>query len=110
MNDHLFTLRLVIAPEHAFADKGSEKFNIPPDATVEYTVTLIDFEREPQAWKLDADESLAQAKLLKDKATEFTKQAKYQLAIKIFEKANSYLSNCTSEHRYPLYLSTLVQL
>lgn len=89
------TFRLVIKPEHAFGAEGNEKFNIPPDATVEYTVTLSDFEKEPQSWKLTPEESLTQAKLVKDKATGFLKQEKYQLAIKLYEKSNSYLSNCS---------------
>lgn len=87
--------RLIIKPEHAFGAAGSKTFNIPPNATVEYTVTLSDFEKEPQSWKLDPEESLTQAKLVKDKATAFLKQEKYQLAIKLYEKSNSYLSNCS---------------
>lgn len=87
--------RLVIKPEYAFGVSGCEKFKIPPNATVEYTVTLNDFEKEPQSWKLTPEESLAQAKLVKDKATGFLKQGKYQLAIKLYEKSNSYLSNCS---------------
>lgn len=87
--------RLIIKPEYAFGEKGHEAFGIPPNATVEYTVTLTEFEREPESWKLNAEESLAQAKLVKEKATGFLKQEKYELAIKLYEKANSYLSNCT---------------
>ncbi|XP_055298663.1 FK506-binding protein 59 isoform X2 [Sitodiplosis mosellana] len=90
------TSRLIIKPEYAFGEKGHEAFGIPPNATVEYTVTLTEFEREPESWKLNAEESLAQAKLVKDKATGFLKQEKYELAIKLYEKANSYLSNCIS--------------
>lgn len=37
--------RLVISPAYAFGEKGNEAFQIPPNATVEYKVTLIDFER-----------------------------------------------------------------
>lgn len=92
------TSRLIIKPEYAFGEKGHETFKIPPNATVEYTVTLNDFEREPEAWKLNAEESLSQAKLVKDKATGFLKQEKYELAIKLYEKANTYLSNITSEY------------
>lgn len=87
--------RLVIQPEYAFGEKGHEAFGIPPNATVEYTVTLNEFEREPESWKLDAEESLTQAKLAKDKATVFLKNEEYALAIKLYEKANTYLSNCT---------------
>lgn len=94
---NLVYCRLVIKPEYAFGEKGNEAFKIPPNATVEYTVTLSEFEREPEAWKLNAEESLAQAKLVKDKATGFLKLEKYELAIKLYEKANTYLSNCTSK-------------
>lgn len=89
--------RLILKPEYAFGEKGHETFKIPPNATVEYTVTLNEFEREPEAWKLNAEESLTQAKLVKDKATGFLKQEKYELAIKLYEKANTYLSNITSK-------------
>lgn len=51
--------------------------------------------QEPESWKLTPEESLAQAKLVKDKATGFLKQEKYQLAIKLYEKSNLYLSNCS---------------
>lgn len=94
---NLVFCRLVIKPEYAFGEKGNEAFKIPPNATVEYTVTLSEFEREPEAWKLNAEESLAQAKLVKDKATGFLKLEKYELAIKLYEKSNTYLSNCTSK-------------
>lgn len=124
--------KLTIMPEFAFGAKGSDKFGIPPMASVVYTVTLNDFERvrksmdltiilfglksmeihafslmrhfnqfyrqfqEPQSWKLDEEQSLEQAKLVKDKATQFLKNGKYQMAVKLYEKANTYLSNCTS--------------
>lgn len=94
--------RLVIKPEFAFGSEGSNKFSIPPNATVEYTVTLIEFEKEVQSWKLNNDESIAQAKLAKEKATGFLKKEKYQLAIKLYEKSNSYLSNCSDEESQKL--------
>lgn len=95
---YLVVCRLIIKPEYAFGEKGNEAFKVPPNATVEYKVTLNEFEREPEAWKLNAEESLAQAKLVKDKATGFLKQEKYELAIKLYEKSNTYLSNCTSKY------------
>lgn len=93
-----FSPRLIIKPEYAFGEKGNDAFKIPPNATVEYTVTLQEFEREPESWKLNAEESLSQAKLIKDKATTFLKEERYELAIKLFEKANTYLSNCTCKY------------
>lgn len=97
-----FSSRLIINPEHAFGKEGNDKFGIPPNATVEYTVTLNEFEREIESWKLDAEESLAQAQLAKEKGTNFVKQEQYLLAIKLLEKANSFLSNCTSELNFRL--------
>lgn len=35
----------MIKSEFAFGETGNESFGIPPNATVEYTVTLQDFER-----------------------------------------------------------------
>lgn len=89
--------RLIITSDYAFGDKGNEEFKIPPKATVEYTVTLNEFEREPEAWKLSPKESLEQAKIVKDKATLVLMQERYELAIKIFEKAHSYLTSITSK-------------
>lgn len=59
---------------------------------------MQEFEREPESWKLNAEESLDQAKLIKDKATGYLKQEKYELAIKLYEKANTYLSNCICKY------------
>lgn len=91
---------MVIKPEYAFGDKGHKTFEIPPNATVEYTVTLNEFERAPESWTLDTKENLAQAKLVKERATGYLKQEKYDLAIKVYEKANSYLQNITSRDNF----------
>lgn len=37
--------RLVIASKYAFGTDGSEKYSLPPDAAVEYTLELLDFTR-----------------------------------------------------------------
>lgn len=96
--------KLTIKPEFAFGAEGHKEFKIPANATVEYTVTLIDFEKEPESWKLNPEESLAQAILVKEKATSFLKKGNYQLAIKIYEKSNLYLSNCSKFIFETIYL------
>ena len=53
-----------------------------------------EFEKEIESWKLDADESLNQAKLFKDKGTNYFKLNKYKMALKFYEKCHSFLSNC----------------
>lgn len=90
--------RLTIKPEFAFGEKGNEKFEIPPKATVEYTVTLTEVEPGPDASKMSPEENLTQAKLLKEKATNFLKQEKYELAVKLYQRSNTHLSNCPSKH------------
>lgn len=88
------TSRLVIKPKFAFGSEGRREFDVPSDATVEYIVTLHDFEKEIETWKLDAEESLAQAKMFKDKGTDYFKQDKFKLALKFYEKCGNFLSNC----------------
>lgn len=88
------TSRLVIKPNYAYGAKGSETLKIPPNATVEYTVTLIEFEKAVESWKLDKEESLAQGKLFKEKGTQYFKDEKFKLALRFYEKSHSFLSNC----------------
>jgi len=88
------TSRLVIKPKYAFGSEGNEQFKVPPKAVVEYTVTLNDFEKAVESWKLDKDESLEQSKIFKDKGTKYFKQDKIKMALKFYEKCHSFLSNC----------------
>lgn len=88
------TSRLVIKPKYAFGAEGNENFKIPANSTVEYTVTLNEFEKEPESWKMDKEESLAQAKIFKDKGTVYFKQDKFKMALKFYEKCHAFLSNC----------------
>lgn len=80
----------MIRPEYAFGKEGHKEFDIPSNATVEYTVTLKEFKRIPDGWKLRAKESFDEATKVKNKATEFLKQEKYNMAIKLYERANTY--------------------
>jgi FK506-binding protein 4/5 len=86
--------RLILKPKYAFGSSGNEKFQIPPNATVEFLVTLLEFEKDVEAWKLDANESLAHAKMLKEKGTNYFKQDKFNMALKFYEKCSNFLSNC----------------
>lgn len=86
--------KLVLKPKYAFGSEGNKKLNIPGNATVEYFVTLHEFEKEVESWKLDPEESLAQAKIFKDKGTNYFKQDKFKLALKFYEKCGNFLSNC----------------
>lgn len=54
-------------------------------------------ERQPESWTLDTKQSLVQAKSIKDRATIYFMQKKYNIARKVFDKANNYLKNCTGK-------------
>lgn len=95
--------KLVIKAPYAFGKEGKKEFGIPPNATVEYTVTLKEFEREPDSWRLDADESLAHSKIFKEKGTNYFKANKIELALKMYEKSMAFLSN-TSKSYLLIYL------
>lgn len=56
--------RFAIDAKYAFGSAGKKEFNITPNSSVTYRVTLKEFEKAPDSWKLDADESLKQAILL----------------------------------------------
>lgn len=85
------TSRLIIKPRYAFGAVGCKDLNVPENATVEYTVTLNDFERYVESWELSQDQRLVQAQLVKDKGTAYFKSGKFQLALKLYERSNSCL-------------------
>jgi FK506-binding protein 4/5 len=88
------TSRLIIKPKYAFGADGNEQLQVPGNTIVEYTVTLNEFEKAVESWKLDKQESLDQAKLFKEKGTHYFKQDKFKMALKFYEKCHSFLSNC----------------
>lgn len=89
--------RLKIKPRYAFGDKGSTEYNIPPNATVEYEMTLNNFEKAKDSWALDSKEKVEQSKMFKDKGTKYFKNGKYELALKLYERIGSYLDSDTGE-------------
>ncbi|XP_056636515.1 FK506-binding protein 59 [Diorhabda sublineata] len=89
------TSRLIIKPKYAFGQEGSKEYNIPPNATVDYTVTLKKFEKLKETWSMDGQEKIEQSKMCKEKGTYYFKAGKYDLAIKLYKRIQSYLENET---------------
>lgn len=87
------TSKLIIKPQHAFGAQGSTEFNIEPNATVEYTVTLKNFEKAKESWALDSNERVEQARIFKEKGTNYFKNNKFLLAIKMYKKIIEYLES-----------------
>lgn len=102
--------RFIIKPKYAFGAQGNADFNIPPNATVEYTVTLKECERAISEWKCDATESLEQAKIFKEKGNNYLKSNKYQLANKMYKKTNNYLSNTEPDCEEGKQMKTAIHL
>ncbi|KOX76543.1 Peptidyl-prolyl cis-trans isomerase FKBP4 [Melipona quadrifasciata] len=83
--------RLKIKSKYAFKNVGKPEFDIPPNATVEYTVELKSFEKAVESWSLKNNQQVEQAKLYKEKGTNYFKTNKYNLAIKMYKKVASFL-------------------
>ncbi|EFN87500.1 FK506-binding protein 59 isoform X2 [Harpegnathos saltator] len=84
--------RLLIKSKYAYKEQGNAEFNIPPNADVEYEVELKNFEKETEMWSMKAAEKIEQAKIHKEKATNYFKSSKISLAIKVYQKVLKYLS------------------
>ncbi|KAG5876264.1 hypothetical protein JTB14_013001 [Gonioctena quinquepunctata] len=77
--------------------KGSQEYDIPPNAKVEYTVTLKNFEKAKDSWSLDSQEKIDQSQMFKDKGTNYFKTGKYELAIKLYKRIQSFLESDTDK-------------
>lgn len=82
--------RIVIQPKYAFKAEGCPELGVPPNSVVEYIVKLTAFENVKALWTLDESEKLEEAKRFKEKGSEYFKQNKYQLAIKMYKRAVEY--------------------
>ena len=82
---------LKLAPAYAFGTSGHEKFQIPPNTSLEYEVELKNFEKAKESWNMDASEKVEQAKICKEKGTNLFKTGKYNLAVKQYAKIVSLL-------------------
>ncbi|XP_060530303.1 FK506-binding protein 59-like [Cylas formicarius] len=87
------TSRLIIQPKYAFGKEGNTELNVPPNAVVEYIVTLKKFEKSKESWELDVEEKVEQCKMFKEKGTDYFKNAKYNLAIKFYKKIQNFLES-----------------
>ncbi|CAD1480957.1 unnamed protein product, partial [Heterotrigona itama] len=83
--------KLKIKSKYAFKNIGKAEFDIPPNATVEYTVELKNFEKAIESWSLKNNQQIEQAKIYKEKGTNYFKTNKYNLAIKMYKKVISFL-------------------
>ncbi|XP_043473738.1 peptidyl-prolyl cis-trans isomerase FKBP4 [Leptopilina heterotoma] len=83
--------KLKIKSKYAFGKKGKSEFDIPPDTDVTYEVELQSFEKTPDTWSMDNPQKIEQAKILKEKGTNYFKQNKLTLAIEMYRKIDNYI-------------------
>ncbi|XP_052894393.1 FK506-binding protein 59 isoform X2 [Anopheles moucheti] len=103
--------RLVLKPAYAFGAEGNSELGVPPNATVEYTVTLNDVEAVVDRSMMSRDEMIAQAQLLREKATKYLKEDKHELALKLYDSAATYLihkSKETDAIKLAIFLNTIL--
>ncbi|XP_053605814.1 FK506-binding protein 59 isoform X2 [Plodia interpunctella] len=85
--------RLTIQPKYAFKSEGNTELGVPPNAAVEYIVKLVSFEKVKESWSMDGEEMLEQARIFKEKGTNYFKANKFQLAIKMYKRIVPLLSD-----------------
>ncbi|KAL0831758.1 hypothetical protein ABMA28_001298 [Loxostege sticticalis] len=85
--------RITIQPKYAFKSEGNAELGVPPNSAVEYTVTLTNFEKAKESWSMDGSEKLEQAKIFKEKGTNYFKASKFQLAIKMYKRVINVLED-----------------
>ncbi|KAL4702810.1 hypothetical protein ACJJTC_003968 [Scirpophaga incertulas] len=91
--------RLTIQPKYAFKSEGNSGLGVPPNSVVEYIVKLTSFEKAKESWLMDGAEKLDQAKIFKEKGTEYFKANKFHLAIKMYKRVVSMVDDLTEDTR-----------
>ncbi|GFY45705.1 peptidyl-prolyl cis-trans isomerase FKBP4 [Trichonephila inaurata madagascariensis] len=82
---------ITLSPKYAFGSDGNAEFNIPPNATVEYEVTLKSFEKEKETWNMSYEEKLEESEIIKTKGTNYFQKEKFEMAAKLYQKVITLL-------------------
>ncbi|NWJ08576.1 FKBP4 isomerase, partial [Crypturellus undulatus] len=82
-----------LKPNYGFGSAGKEKFQIPPDAELQYEVKLINFEKAKESWEMKTEEKLEQSSIVKERGTQYFKEGKYKRATLQYKKIVSWLEH-----------------
>ncbi|XP_075975972.1 FK506-binding protein 59kD isoform X2 [Anticarsia gemmatalis] len=88
--------RITLQPRYAFKAEGNAELGVPANAEVEYTVKLTNLEKTKH-WLMDGSEKIEQAKMFKEKGTNYFKASKFQLAIKMYKRVVSMVDSMTED-------------
>lgn len=83
--------RFYVKSKYAFGKEGSDDFDVPSNADVEYEILLKNFEKAKEAWEMNDDEKIEQSEIIKAKGTEFLKSGKYKKAVSQYKKIKDFL-------------------
>jgi len=78
--------RIRIKPKYAFGDNGDAKFNIPPNSTVQYEITMNSLERCRESWQMTDEERVNESLKCKEKGTLMLKEGKFAKAVKLYNR------------------------
>uniref|UniRef100_A0A670JWI7 peptidylprolyl isomerase n=1 Tax=Podarcis muralis TaxID=64176 RepID=A0A670JWI7_PODMU len=84
-----------LKPSYGFGSAGKPKFQIPPDAELQYEIKLKSFEKAKESWEMNTNEKLEQGSIAKEKGTQYFKEGKYKRAASQYKKIVSWLEHET---------------
>ncbi|XP_015682856.2 peptidyl-prolyl cis-trans isomerase FKBP4 [Protobothrops mucrosquamatus] len=84
-----------LKPSYGFGSFGKPKFQIPPDADLQYEIKLKSFEKAKEPWEMNTQEKLEQGGIAKEKGTQYFKDGKYKRATLQYKKTVSWLEHET---------------
>ncbi|KAI3371366.1 hypothetical protein L3Q82_023968 [Scortum barcoo] len=80
-------------PKYGFGNAGNAKYNIPGGATLQYKIKLTAFEKAKESWEMNTVEKLEQSSIVKEKGTQYFKEAKYKQASVQYKRIVSWLEH-----------------
>ncbi|XGW01851.1 hypothetical protein V3C99_014162 [Haemonchus contortus] len=84
------TIRLS-GTKNTYGANPPPEYNLPPNATIEFTIFLKSFEKVPALWEMTAEKKLEEATLAKERGTAFLKQNKLKLAFNKYKRIEDIL-------------------
>ncbi|KAE8613578.1 hypothetical protein XENTR_v10007767 [Xenopus tropicalis] len=84
---------LYLKPKYGFGTTGSEKYQIPPGAELQYDIRLKSFEKAKESWEMNAEEKLEQGCLVKERGTQYFKDGRYRQATIQYKKIIQWLEH-----------------